>query len=38
MNEASEFPLGPAKALLTLLVLVVVMGYLLWDARKNRPE
>lgn len=38
MDAPSDFPLGPAKALLTLVVLVVVLGYLIWDARKNRPE
>lgn len=33
-----EFPIGPAKALLTLVVVVGICGLMLWDVRRNPPE
>ena len=33
-----EFPLGPAKAILTLVVLVGLIAFMLWDVRRNPPE
>lgn len=32
------FPLAALKAGLTLLVVVVLFAFLIWDARRNRPE
>jgi len=32
------FPMAGLKAGLTLLVLAVLFGFLLWDARRNRPS
>lgn len=33
-----DFPFAAIKALFTLLVLGAIMGYLVWDAMRNRPE
>jgi len=33
-----EFPVGPAKAILTLVVLGGLIAFMLWDARRNPPE
>lgn len=32
------FPMAGLKAGLTLLVLAVLFAFLIWDARRNRPE
>jgi hypothetical protein len=33
-----DVPFAAVKAIVTLLVLGGVMGYLVWDAMRNRPE
>jgi len=32
------FPMAGLKAGLTLLVLAVLFAFLIWDARRNRPD
>lgn len=40
MMEPAEgtFPLAATKAVLTLVVIGGLLGYMIWDAQKNRPE
>ncbi len=33
-----EFPIGAAKALMTLVLLAGICGLMLWDVRRNPPE
>ncbi len=33
-----EFPIGPAKAILTVVILVGLISFMIWDARRNPPE